>query len=87
MSLLPNTILVNDDGITFKTDARVTIPPGNPAQPGKIDVDVRAEKIAENGMIVGELGNITQDSVLYVKKLPESMESKLVYATAKRSFA
>lgn len=86
ISLLPQTTLVTPTDLVFKTDARVTIPPGTIDIPWKNSVTVTAEAFTEKGIIIWELGNIAQDTVLRIKNLPQSMQEKRVYATASSVF-
>jgi len=87
ISLLPQTTLVTPDNMVFKTDARVTIPPGTQDDPWINTISVTAEAFTEKGLVIWEQWNIPKDTVLRIKNLPESMVQKSIYATATRWFA
>lgn len=87
ISLVEKTQLVTDDGRIFLTTQPVYVAAASKESAGFTYVDVVASDIDMNKEIIGERGNITKGTRLYVRKLKQSLYKKSVYADAVYDFA
>lgn len=86
ISLLEWTSLLTENEIPFTLDTRVRIPAWSKENPGTVDVVITARNYFADGTPIGEEGNIPQETVLYIEKLPESKEQKAIWATPLNEF-
>ena len=74
--LMSNTRFQTDDGIVFRTQKLVSVPPGTEESPGKLDIDVVADELDANELPIGDRGNIGP-SKFHLPALRDSSRSKL----------
>jgi len=86
ISLLEWTALLTETNIPFTINNRIRIPAWDKDNPWTVDVQITARDYFEDGLPVGEDGNIPQKSMLYIEKLPESSEQKAIRAEPINSF-
>lgn len=85
-ALLGWTTLSTVDGLSFTFDDRINLPAGTPDMPWKARVHVTAWDYKEDGSPIGELGNISKDTQLLIKKLSESRVDQAIRAEPVQAF-
>lgn len=76
-SLLNNSRLITEEGVLYKTQKRVDVPPWSIEKPGTRRVQVIAEGNFENGVLIWELWNIPKGKILYFKNSSEEEREKV----------
>ncbi len=81
-SLIQGTTFVTKDGIPFKTNEAISLPAWvSEEEPSSVTIMLEALPYEDDGIPVGQRWNLQKDAVLYIKQLPESSKSHLIYAT------
>lgn len=83
--LVAKTRFQTSDGIVFRLQQMVTIPPARGGQPGMLDVDVAADEFDAYGQPIGERGNIKPMQLFLPGLNPENQ--KKLHAEVKVAFA
>lgn len=87
-ALKPQTRLVTEDGIVFRTRAWVNVPPSRTingiTEIGRVEVAVIADPADEAGRVIGERGNIKASTDMMIPGLKFNRDK--VYAKAKEDF-
>lgn len=73
--LRPNTRFVTNNWKVFRTNDRVRLLPWEENQ-----VEVEAERVDENGQVIGDRGNIEEDERLLIRNLDLSYQQEQIYA-------
>ncbi len=85
-SLIKGTQIVSEDGVLFRTNHRVSIPPRQWDSPGIAYAEVIAAEIDTQGNSIGPRGNIPANTPLLVRNLRNSFLLKQVTATNSKAF-
>ncbi|MCK9467288.1 MAG: hypothetical protein M0P94_03075 [Candidatus Absconditabacterales bacterium] len=85
-ALVPNTRFITDDGRLFQTTNRIEIPAGYDGIPGELVIRVKAMEKDDNDILMGDRGNITKGTTLYIKNLKQSLFLKEIYAVVLEDF-
>ncbi len=84
--LKPNTKLITDDGMIYKTLNRLNLKPGSSAKPSETIIDVEALETDIKWNIIWQRWNIPSWTKLLIKNLRTSFITKQVYSEAFSDF-
>ena len=80
-SFLANTVFTTRDGILFSSPEEIFLPwADDNGQPGRVRIELTAHSFQENGLPIGDRGNIRSNTRLYIQKFDYSMVEELIYA-------
>ncbi len=74
--LIEQTRFQTSDGLVYRIQQGVTVPPASVSEPGKLEVFVVADELDANGLIIGERGNIEPTS-FFLPGLSDANREKL----------
>lgn len=83
--LIEQTRFQNADGLVFRIQQSIKVPPASLSEPGKLDIFVIADETDAYGQIIGDRGNITEPTKFFVPGLSETNRQK-VYAESIGAF-
>lgn len=83
--LVEQTRFQTDNGLVFRIQSSLQVPPASLSGPGKLEVFVIADEVDANGLIIGERGNI-EPSTFFLPGLSEENQKNL-YAESYDKFS
>lgn len=84
LRLRPQTRLTAGS-LIFRSTTRIDIPPARDSHPGEVLVDVIADPVGSDGVLMGKKGNIAQNTSLTIPGLPSKDQENIV-AVAHENF-
>lgn len=83
--LIPRTRFQTADGLVFRIDRQITVPGGNAANPGTLEVTVIADPLDAFDQPIGERGNLPEGTDFFLPALSADNQKK-IFAESVGSF-